>query len=82
MSISDEAVEAAALALFERDYGVGDWNIATDQVKAAYIDEALTALAAAGPHLQEQAWDEGVTAQTIASALEKSTPTNPYRSQV
>jgi hypothetical protein len=49
--IPNDAVEAAALALFERDYGVDDWGITNEQVKAAYLDEARAALEAAAPHM-------------------------------
>jgi hypothetical protein len=49
--IPNDAVEAAAVALFERDYGVGDWGITNEQVKAAYMDEAKTALEYAAPYM-------------------------------
>lgn len=49
------AVEAAALALVERDFGVRNWGITTDEVKSMYMDEARTALEAAAPHLMADA---------------------------
>lgn len=95
--ISDEAVEAAALALFERDYGVSDWAITNEQVKAAYMDEAKTALEAAAPRMLAEVLedaadtaqaDELTTAAEViydlrrhADALRPVPPTSTHRSQ-
>jgi hypothetical protein len=81
VNISDEAVEAAALALLERDYGVNDWGITDEQVKAAYLDEARTALEAAAPHIAAEAWDEGwQKAHSCDDPAMAGIFFNPYRS--
>jgi hypothetical protein len=49
--IPDEAVEAAALAALEWDYGVLDWAMVDDRTKANYLDKARTVLTAAAQHL-------------------------------
>ena len=83
MNIPDEAVEAAALALLERDYGVRDWSIVTEQVKGNYLDEARTALEAAAPHLMAQAWDEGERVGFEESFRDNDPrhTRNPYRAE-
>jgi hypothetical protein len=87
--IPNDAVEAAALALFERDYGVDDWGITNEQVKAAYLDEARAALEAAAPYMHDRAaetrllaiaWTEAYQAGFQEGAGFGPTP-NPHRSQ-
>lgn len=69
-----EAVEAAALALYERDYGVTDWDIVSVGTRDNYIDEARTALEAAAPYMMAGAWDEGYHTGDC-----ESFDSNPYR---
>lgn len=50
--IPTAAIEAAALALFERDYGVTDWAIVTSEIKGRYLEEASAALEAAALYMK------------------------------
>ena len=58
MTISDEAVEAAAATLFRIRTG-RDFSEMTGGPRHLWVDEARQALIAAAPHLMAQAWDEG-----------------------
>jgi hypothetical protein len=59
MNISDEVVEAAALAVFLQAYERADWDLITNQIKARYIRDAKRGLEAVVPHLMAHAWEEG-----------------------
>lgn len=51
MNISDEAVEAAAIAIYDKDLG---YRVSMSEAEAF----AVVALKAAAPHLMAQAWQE------------------------
>jgi hypothetical protein len=83
MQIGEEAVEAAAKAL----WGHGEmpefgWDQLDRVSKKVSLDEARAALEAAAPHMcagaKADAWDEGWGEDTLSKFSEAN---NPYRSQ-
>lgn len=78
--ISDEAVEAAAVAVFTQAYEPADWDLVVKQIKARYIRDARIALEAAAPYMLAEAWEEGRQAEEDTPPLHRAEP-NPYRSQ-
>jgi hypothetical protein len=89
--ISDEAVEAAAMAFFGT-LALSKWEDLGSLTRAAYRSKARAALEAAAPHMLAEAWDEGHEdgfwngrlshGDTEAlTGIEHAKATNPYRSQ-
>jgi hypothetical protein len=74
MSISDEAVEAAAEAVWEHGEVIQTREYAAELARAA--------LEAAALHLMAAAWDECASSLVYedGSKVEIATNTNPYRS--
>jgi hypothetical protein len=62
MSIPDEAVEAAAEAMHDRDAYLELFEDAPEHRRARYLDAARGILEVAAPHLMAQAWQAGHTA--------------------
>lgn len=78
MTISDEAVEAAAKALWAKQGGT--------VLDESHYQEARAALEAAAPHMQGDAWEEGYAASDRDALRFKEEilaprSANPYRSQ-
>lgn len=60
MTITDEAVEAAAEVVYQRQHAehnfpMGDWTSLESQYREPWITDARAALEAAGPHIRAQA---------------------------
>lgn len=87
MTVSDEAVEAAAKAEFEFEFGktLADWADMCDDTRARYRRRSAAALTAAAPFIAAQAWDEGFEKGSDwgewagAPVREQPSDTNPYR---
>jgi len=76
MSVSDEAVEAAARAIAR--YETGTQSPIPNDTDIAH---ARTALEAAAPFIAAQAWDEGWDAMADFDHRQAGQyPSNPYRS--
>jgi hypothetical protein len=73
MTISDEAVEAAARAMAHL------FDYQTEAGKSHWRDKAKRTLEAAAPHLMVQAWDEGNIAGIFDLPSEDHATPNPYR---
>ena len=79
MNISDEAVEAAAKALYERKFGPEGWDGLPDKPRKQYADDARFILEAAAPHLtpvatpiararkEWLAWNSGLTRDALSA---------------
>jgi hypothetical protein len=76
MNISDEAVEAAAYALYSASPWPTEWHDADMARKETYLHYATTALEAAAPHMIADCWDEAV------DAGDNMGPLSLYRSPV
>lgn len=79
MNIPDEAVEAAAKALYQNT--LTSWDGAHARTKELCRRDARAALEAAAPHLLAEAWREGC-AEGLACDWDKGAeflPLNPYR---
>lgn len=51
MSVSDEAVDAAAKGAFQRTHPHGNWRLAVTPMRDRYLAEARAALEAAAPYM-------------------------------
>lgn len=80
ISISDEAVDAAAKAIFGQQYDPEEWELAVNGTRGRCRRDARAALGAAAPHLMSEAWDAGVSVgfDEGQGHIGKRTP-NPYR---
>lgn len=58
MNIPEEAIDAAAKALHDKDCGFNDWEY-IHPGQWPYRDRALQALEAAAPYLMAEAWEQG-----------------------
>lgn len=76
--ISDEAVEAAAKALFEES--VTPWRMAAKEERVIFRRRARAALEAAAPHLMAESWDQGYD-EGLSAGRGSRSDANPYRSQ-
>jgi hypothetical protein len=75
--IPEEAVEAAAKAIFAQQYDPDEWTSAVTGTRDRCKRDARVALEAAAPRLMSAAWEEGRQAEEDAGTLTRSTP-NPY----
>jgi hypothetical protein len=88
-NISDEAVEAAARALYKGqpiyDEAVGvitgykPWDWMEPEYQNSMRSDARAALEAAAPHLMAAAWDEGVLIGFDEGQGVRGRTRNPYR---
>jgi hypothetical protein len=84
MTISDEAVEPAAEALWDMHALEGmlyGFEVASDEMRAAYRNYARAALEAAAPHLMAEAWHECASnlVDEYGTPLKVISNGNPYR---
>jgi hypothetical protein len=90
--ISDEAVEAAAKAIYESESYQNRWDWPLSEFdREEYRKHARAALEAAAPYLQQEpsaasVWDEAVTVLYMGNAIgpqemQAMSARNPYRSQ-
>ena len=85
MTISDEAVEAAAAAMWEKrpmqrtnDGAPLPLGEAKYYQRVRYLDQASAALEAAAPYLMADAWEQG-REDGLWSDMETHPEPNPYR---
>jgi hypothetical protein len=83
VNISDEAVEAAAMAIFGVDRAT--WDLQMPQTRANYLVDARAALEAAAPYIAA-AWHDAASEAYVEGSLSADQANimwnkNPYRSQ-
>jgi hypothetical protein len=79
MTVSDEAVEAAARAhQSEVSYtGAPNWDDLTEGRQLLRVEWMRTALTAAAPFIAAQAWEEGSTSCAHEHMAQDKEPTHP-----
>jgi hypothetical protein len=80
--ISDEAVEAAARAQFEKWHPEKKWDDRPD-IQRIFRRDALVSLEAAAPYIAAQVWDEAAASiiDEHGNPIQPTNINNPYRSQ-